>query len=620
MKKILFFAALLFAGTVSAQTGYTTINNRYSWLAGQFNNGFNPPAGTTPALFTGQSSRFGGLYADSTGGNKGYHYYNGSGWIRLVDTTMSSFFATPTWQQTLTAGADLSSSITSNRNSNNFLFYNGTAGAGLFLGSTGGSLFTAVGGDNNYQSYFTYPDSAVIYSTGTIRQSWAGATYKIYSLANTSTQDRLVGQVGGTGQVGYLTIASPLNITSGVLGITASAITMPINGLLAATGSNIINNANTSQQWQWNTLGATYGLLLSSSSTAAASDLQILFSAQLSGANSNSGQDTYAGMFQNNHTGTGAVNNAIQASATGGATNNAILLAGGDLATNQTTQNVFNTTATTVNAFGAATNTNLFAAASGGLLNLQNTGNAAGLVFYEPSASGTNTTTIKAQTQAGNITYILPSADAAGVLTSNGSGSLSWVAAFALTNGNGTTANGTAVDLGGTVSGAVAIDDASAGTNNFDIGRVTEFSRVALGAATIEVTGSTSISLIGAFTQITGTDFRLPNYSDGTMEVATGVVITTSDMNLKNSIGDYNVGLKEILKLQPSLFRWNHESSNSKLHPGFIAQDIRDAFGEQYVSSKNGILSYSDKAIIGALVNAVKEQQKEIETLKLKIK
>lgn len=51
--------------------------------------------------------------------------------------------------------------------------------------------------------------------------------------------------------------------------------------------------------------------------------------------------------------------------------------------------------------------------------------------FLEPSGSGSDYTAFKAQTQAANVTYTLPAADGTNgyVLTTNGSGSLSWAAA-----------------------------------------------------------------------------------------------------------------------------------------------------------------------------------------------
>lgn len=57
---------------------------------------------------------------------------------------------------------------------------------------------------------------------------------------------------------------------------------------------------------------------------------------------------------------------------------------------------------------------------------------ASELRFLEPSGSGTNYTALKAQAQAGNVTYTLPAADATvsgQVLSSNAAGTLSWVTA-----------------------------------------------------------------------------------------------------------------------------------------------------------------------------------------------
>lgn len=55
---------------------------------------------------------------------------------------------------------------------------------------------------------------------------------------------------------------------------------------------------------------------------------------------------------------------------------------------------------------------------------------ASELRFLEPSGSGTHYTAFKAQAQAGDVTYTLPAADGSAndVLTTNGSGTLSWAA------------------------------------------------------------------------------------------------------------------------------------------------------------------------------------------------
>ena len=67
---------------------------------------------------------------------------------------------------------------------------------------------------------------------------------------------------------------------------------------------------------------------------------------------------------------------------------------------------------------------------SSGHLHLKSPATAAEFRIYEPSGSGTNYTAFKAQAQAADITYTLPpdDGDADEVLSTDGSGSLSWVA------------------------------------------------------------------------------------------------------------------------------------------------------------------------------------------------
>ncbi|MFN8361135.1 MAG: hypothetical protein U0264_14570 [Candidatus Kapaibacterium sp.] len=67
-----------------------------------------------------------------------------------------------------------------------------------------------------------------------------------------------------------------------------------------------------------------------------------------------------------------------------------------------------------------------------GNVNLTNSNNTANqLRFYEPSSSGSNFTAFQAPAQAGDVTYTLPNADgsAGQILSTNGSGVLSWASA-----------------------------------------------------------------------------------------------------------------------------------------------------------------------------------------------
>ncbi len=68
---------------------------------------------------------------------------------------------------------------------------------------------------------------------------------------------------------------------------------------------------------------------------------------------------------------------------------------------------------------------------SDGNIALTNSGTAREMMFYEPSASGSNYSSLKARAQSTNITYTLPVADGSSgqVLSTNGSGVLSWSSA-----------------------------------------------------------------------------------------------------------------------------------------------------------------------------------------------
>jgi hypothetical protein len=102
----------------------------------------------------------------------------------------------------------------------------------------------------------------------------------------------------------------------------APTASVKLNELLAADATNTINNATFAQEWQWNTLAGATGFTLSSTSTAAASNLQKLFAISLSGVNATSAQTTYAGYIENLHTGTTSTNVGLYVSASGGATAN----------------------------------------------------------------------------------------------------------------------------------------------------------------------------------------------------------------------------------------------------------------------------------------------------------
>ncbi len=94
----------------------------------------------------------------------------------------------------------------------------------------------------------------------------------------------------------------------------------------------------------------------------------------------------------------------------------------------------------------------------------------------------------------------------------------------------------------------------------------------------------------------------------------------SSDARLKDIKGSYDHGLAEILQLQP--VRYSYKKDNARHHAhdvehvGFVAQDVETIFPEAVSVGEDGFLNFDMHAINVALVNAVKEQQSQIEELK----
>ncbi len=96
--------------------------------------------------------------------------------------------------------------------------------------------------------------------------------------------------------------------------------------------------------------------------------------------------------------------------------------------------------------------------------------------------------------------------------------------------------------------------------------------------------------------------------------------IQTSDINDKTNIKPLNYGLNEVLKLNPIAFRWKKDNLNyNDFKIGFSAQELQKVIPEVVIKDKDnpnsslGVM-YSD--IIPVLVNAIKQQQTQIEQLK----
>jgi len=91
-----------------------------------------------------------------------------------------------------------------------------------------------------------------------------------------------------------------------------------------------------------------------------------------------------------------------------------------------------------------------------------------------------------------------------------------------------------------------------------------------------------------------------------------------SDRGLKKDIREIDNGLDQVLKLRGVYFTWNDtETRGEGRQVGMIAQEVKEIVPE-VVQKKGDYYSIATANLVPLLVEAIKEQQKEIDTLKVK--
>jgi hypothetical protein len=93
-----------------------------------------------------------------------------------------------------------------------------------------------------------------------------------------------------------------------------------------------------------------------------------------------------------------------------------------------------------------------------------------------------------------------------------------------------------------------------------------------------------------------------------------------SDERLKNIKGQFNSGLQAVMQLQPIRYQYRPDNAlglkSERENIGFGAQALQKIIPEAVTMNANGYLQVNNDPIIWTMLNAIKEQQKEIEQLK----
>jgi len=108
-------------------------------------------------------------------------------------------------------------------------------------------------------------------------------------------------------------------------------------------------------------------------------------------------------------------------------------------------------------------------------------------------------------------------------------------------------------------------------------------------------------------------------YKNGNMTIA-GTLTQNSDIRLKENISPLANTLGKINNIQPVYYEFKDKRAHpAGKHIGFIAQEIQKEFPELVSTDENGYLSVEYQNMTSVLLQALKEQQKQIDELKQQV-
>ena len=97
---------------------------------------------------------------------------------------------------------------------------------------------------------------------------------------------------------------------------------------------------------------------------------------------------------------------------------------------------------------------------------------------------------------------------------------------------------------------------------------------------------------------------------------AGGTITAASDKRLKKDVTSLDDSLDKILGLRGVEFSWINRRSEKGRQIGFIAQEVEEIYPELVYTDSKGMKSVAYQNLVAPLVEAIREQQTQIETLK----
>ena len=252
-------------------------------------------------------------------------------------------------------------------------------------------------------------------------------------------------------------------------------------------------------------------------------------------------------------------------------------------------------------------------------------GNYSTAMGYQTEASGLYSTAMGYQTEAsGNYSTAIGTQTTASISYSTAIGHQTTASGYV------STAMGYYTTASGIVSTAMGERTTASGDNSTAMGYKTEASdRSSLVIGEYNLLGSTVTNSATQFSTdntafVIGNGADSDNRSDALTVLFNGDATlagnlnVNSDARLKANIVSLGSTLSKLLQIDGKSYTMKKDESE-KQKIGLLAQDIEKVFPE-LVSESNGIKSVNYQGLVPVLINALKEQQSEIDELKTMLK
>jgi hypothetical protein len=100
---------------------------------------------------------------------------------------------------------------------------------------------------------------------------------------------------------------------------------------------------------------------------------------------------------------------------------------------------------------------------------------------------------------------------------------------------------------------------------------------------------------------------------------ATANLIAYSDQSVKDNVVTIENAIEKVVKMRGVTFTRNDHEDKERIHAGVIAQEMEKAFPEVVFENQDGTKAVAYANIVSVLIEAIKEQQVEINKLKNKL-